>query len=407
MKAFEATKPNNIVSIKFKPLTIALCLAGLWQLPMLANSQAPQQPLTRALQLPATQTVSTQAPRIQISILLDTSGSMDGLIDQTRGQIWQMIDEFAKAKKAGVNSQLEVAVYEYGNDGLASQQGYIRKVTGLTTDLDRVSEALFSLTTNGGSEYCGYVIDTAVRQLQWSTSDQDIKAIFIAGNEAFTQGPVPYSEAITAAKAKGIKVHTIFAGNYQQGTSSGWQQGALLAGGDYMSIDHNQHIAHITAPQDQKIAELNTRLNQTYIPYGTEGEQAAKRQREQDANSSGVSSGMLAERVKSKVSAAYKTASWDLVDAVKDGLVKLDEMEPEALPTPMATMSTEQQETFIKQKATERDELKKEIARLNKQREDFVATEKNKAAKPAHHTMSDALSSAIRKQGEAKNFEFN
>ena len=115
--------------------------------------------LILALTLPAItsaearqQTISP-TPKIQLAILLDTSSSMDGLIDQTRKQLWQIVDEFSKTKKHNVTPSLQVAVYEYGNDNLQRQQGYTRQLVGLTGDLDRVSEALFSLTTNGGSEY--------------------------------------------------------------------------------------------------------------------------------------------------------------------------------------------------------------------------------------------------------------
>src|SRR5690606_27316999 len=128
----------------------------------------------------------TQIPephyRIQLAILLDTSNSMDGLIDQTRSQLWQMVNELTKARKQGITPELQVAVYEYGNDKIPSGVGHIRKVTGLTTDLDKVSEALFALQTNGGSEYCGYAIDTAVKNLQWSNSRDDLRLIYIAGN---------------------------------------------------------------------------------------------------------------------------------------------------------------------------------------------------------------------------------
>ena len=122
-------------------------------------------------------------PRIQIAILLDTSGSMDGLIDQTRNQLWQMVNEFARAKYQGITPILEVAIYEYGNSGLSPYTGYIRQVTGLTRELDRVSEALFSLTTNGGDEFCGAVIKSAVEELLMEFASSDIRAIFIAGNE--------------------------------------------------------------------------------------------------------------------------------------------------------------------------------------------------------------------------------
>ncbi len=357
-----------------------------------------------AFSLPAF--LTQNPPKIQLAILLDTSSSMDGLIDQTRNQLWQVVNEFAKAKKNGVSPVLEVAVYEYGNDGLPAQNGYIRQVTGLTRELDKVSEALFALTTNGGSEFCGQAIDTALKGLQWSQSQGDIKAIFIAGNEPFNQGPVSYHEVIAAAKKKGVTVNTIHAGSYDEGAQGGWKEGALLAGGNYMSIDHNQQIVQIVAPQDQKIAELNAKLNQTYVPYGAQGPAAAERQVEQDAKNSGVSLGQLAQRVKSKVSALYDNSNWDLVDALGSGSVKLDDVKPEALPEPMRSMDKKEQENFIAEKAGERKKIQEEITSLTRARDDYVAAEQAKAAKPAAPTVSEALTAAVQAEGKKKEFDF-
>ena len=101
------------------------------------------------------------APKIQMAILLDTSNSMDGLINQARTQLWKVVNEFTTIKLAGKTPKLEVALYEYGNNGIPQKDGYIRQVVPLTTDLDRVSEAMFALKTNGGDEYCGQVIQVA------------------------------------------------------------------------------------------------------------------------------------------------------------------------------------------------------------------------------------------------------
>ena len=45
-------------------------------------------------------------PRIQLAIVLDTSNSMDGLIDQTRNQLWQVVNEFSSARQDGVAPQV-------------------------------------------------------------------------------------------------------------------------------------------------------------------------------------------------------------------------------------------------------------------------------------------------------------
>ena len=142
-----------------------------------------------------------------LALLLDTSNSMDGLIDQAKSQLWKVVNELAAAKCTdGTRPNIKIALYEYGNDGLSSAEGYIRLVSALTTDLDVISEKLFALTTNGGNEYCGHVIKKSLTQLEWSTSEADLKMIFIAGNEPFTQGEVPYRTACLLAKEKDVVV---------------------------------------------------------------------------------------------------------------------------------------------------------------------------------------------------------
>lgn len=300
-------------------------------------------------------------PKIQLAILLDTSSSMSGLLNQTRNQIWQIVNDFSKAEQNGIKPSLEVAVYEYGNSQLHENKGFIRQVSALTGELDQVSEALFSLTTSGGSEYCGYVINTAVNELNWSHSDGDIKAIFIAGNEPFTQGPISYKNAISFAKNKGIIVNTIHAGNVQQGANSGWKDGALLAGGEYMGIDHNYKVSHITAPQDKKIAKLNKQLNETYIPYGKRGKEKLKRQQAQDERASTVSSALMSKRSEAKASRLYDNSSWDLADALDTGRVDLDSIDESELSEELQKMAKPKRKEFVNKKLNNETKLNRKF----------------------------------------------
>ena len=114
---------------------------------------------------------------VQLAILLDTSNSMDGLIEQTKTQLWKIVNEMARSKRDGKSINLYVALYEYGNDGLSAEEGFVRLVAPLTNDLDKISEELFKLQTNGGSEYCGTVISEAIKDLDWTKSTDEYKAV--------------------------------------------------------------------------------------------------------------------------------------------------------------------------------------------------------------------------------------
>jgi hypothetical protein len=121
--------------------------------------------LSIALLSPAAHAAADSAATMQIALLLDASNSMDGLISQAKSQLWKIVNEMSLSKKNGATPLLQVALYEYGKDALPAGEGYIRQIAGLTTDLDRISEELFKLTTNGGSEFCGQVIKRATEEL--------------------------------------------------------------------------------------------------------------------------------------------------------------------------------------------------------------------------------------------------
>ncbi|MEL6923766.1 MAG: hypothetical protein AAFO94_06930 [Bacteroidota bacterium] len=154
--------------------------------------------------------------RIQVALLLDTSNSMEGLVNQARSQLWKMVDALSEAEKDSLPPLLEIALYEYGKSRVSYADGYIRQVTPLTTDLDWVSKELFDLSITGSLEYCGWAIQNATGQLSWSNSEGDLRVIIIAGNEAFYQGEVPFREACDQAAEKGIVVNTIFCGSYKK-----------------------------------------------------------------------------------------------------------------------------------------------------------------------------------------------
>ena len=116
----------------------------------------------------AESTANTTGNKIQVALLLDTSNSMDGLIEQAKSRLWNIINTLTTLKYDGKEPQIEIALYEYGNDGLSRANDFIRQVAPLTTDLDLISEKLFALRTNGGSEYCGAVIQNAVKSLKWN-----------------------------------------------------------------------------------------------------------------------------------------------------------------------------------------------------------------------------------------------
>ncbi len=350
--------------------------------------------------------VAPPRPRVQIAILLDTSNSMDGLIAQAKTQLWNVVNEFIRARKDGRQPAIEVALFEYGKQTLPAQEGFVRLILPLTDDLDRVSEELFALKTNGGQEYCGWVIRDAVKRLEWSPSRDVYKAIFIAGNEPFSQGSVNFRDACKSAIERGILVNTIFCGGNAEGRQTGWNDGALLADGRYMNIDQNQKIVEIPTPQDAVIAQLGVQLNKTYLPYGKMGVAGQARQSAQDANAGNSSQSVLATRSLSKVNAFYCNDGWDLVDAITNGKCKLEDVKTEELPEDMQKLDQAGRKAKVEAARKEREDIQKKILKLNQEREAFLAAERKKNSGGREQTLEQAISKAIRAQAARNNFTF-
>jgi len=342
---------------------------------------------------------------VKIALLLDTSNSMDGLINQAKAQLWDIVNKFTYAKCGNeARPKLQIALYQYGNDGLSSKEGYIQQVIGFSSDLDEISEKLFSLTTNGGEEFCGAVIHTSLKQLDWGKNEDHLKMIFIAGNEPFTQGKLNYKDAVTNAKEKDVIINTIFCGKYEQGIATSWKKGAVLSGGEYIAIDHNKQVVQISTPYDDVIIKLNGRLNQTYISYGTQGYIRKEKQYAQDTNAMEMEEGIAVKRAVSKSSRMYNNATWDLVDASEDKDFDVNKISTAQLPKELKGKSSKEIEAYITVKKEERKQIQKEILALNTKRKAYITKHQKDSSKGE---LENAMLQAIQKQAASKNYTWD
>ena len=388
------------MKILFKPLVLALCFASF--IACNANSKNKTQDLVISETIIETHSKS-EKPEIKVALLLDTSNSMDGLIDQAKAQLWQVVNELSYAKCEEQSPNLKIALYEYGNDNLNAEEGYLRQVIAFSDDLDEISKSLFSLTTNGGEEYCGKVITTALNQLDWGKDKGDLKLIFIAGNEPYTQGNVSYKEASKLAHQNDVTINTIFCGDYNQGISSYWKDGADLTHGNYMAINHNQATVHVASPYDDKILELNQKLNRTYVAFGKNGRAKMEMQADQDSNAMSYNKANAVSRTVSKSSRLYKNSSWDLVDAEKEESFSYEDLKTEQLPEELKGKSITEIKTYVEKKRKERETLQKAIAELNIKRRGFISNK----TKDSENGLESALIKAIKAQAELKNYKWD
>jgi hypothetical protein len=344
--------------------------------------------------------------KIQAAILLDVSGSMDGLIEQAKAQLWNMVSTMGKAKCGNdVTPQIEIALYEYGRTTNDAKKGYVKKINGFINDLDSLSQNLFSLKTDGGDEFCGHVIYSSLNELQWDAAPENYKVIFIAGNEDFLQGDIQYTKSCAEAKQKGVIVNTIYCGDKMQGIREHWNLAGECGNGSFTNINQNAKEEDIPTPYDSMLYVMNDKLNGTYIAYGYNAAYLSANQSKQDMQNAKMSKTAGLKRIKAKSNAAvYNNAQWDLVDARNDDSVKFKMISKTILPDSLKNKTAAEIEKIVVEKSKERSAVQKEIISLNTQRDAFIAAEKAKNATNKNQaTLETEVEKIIKEQ--AKRFK--
>ena len=365
--------------------------------------------------LPARAAEQPAAKPVDLVLCLDTSNSMDGLIDSAKARLWDIVNELARLKPT---PDLRVALYSYGNDGHNPADGWVKKEVDLTSDLDDVYRVLNGLRTRGGTELVARVTKAALTEQKWSTDPGALKIIFVCGNEPVDQDKQVTLESVASlAKEKGVVVNTIYCKWAHDQEIAGWARFAEVAGGRHVDIDQNKAVRAVVVKTeyDEQIVTLGDKLNGTYVAYGRGGKDGKENQAAQDRNAgaapqapgaSGPNTAALAARAETKATALYKNAQWDLVDKMKEKDFDIAKVPEADLPDELKKLKPEERLAYLKKKADERAELQKQILDLSAKRQKKIDEEQAKQPKSdADKALDEAVRGTVRDQAKARGFE--
>ena len=349
----------------------------------------------------ADETANIKPRTIDLAICLDTSNSMDGLIDAARRKIWTIVNDLALARPA---PRLRVAVLAYGNDNYDRGAGWVKVQATFTEDLDHVSKTLFGLTTRGGTEYVGRVLQSALT-LPWQEDKSALKLIIVSGNESAAQDTaVDYREMCRAAIARGIMINPIYC-TRAENVADTWREIARLSDGHYAAIDQNRTV-DLASPFDAQLAALSTEINRTYVAFGNKGREGAASQTAADSNARKLSAGSAADRAQSKAGGLYWN-SWCLADNFKRGTIKIEDVKEKDLPKELRGKTLEEKRAYLETKLTEREKIQAQIKELHTKRLTWVAVELKRQGADESKSFDAAVRKALRVQAEAKGYEFD
>jgi len=357
-------------------------------------------PTTRST-TPTTEILGEESRAVDVVVCLDTSGSMEDLLDAARARLWDVIGELARMKPT---PQLRVGLITFGTEAAGEQAGWIVEHSDLTDDLDAVYGNLMALTTEGGEEYVGRALHAALENMSWSLDWNALRIIFVAGNESADQGVEDFDFRVesAAARDRGVIINAVYAGNREQAIVEHWPEVANLGAGTFSAIDPRLASIQIPTPHDDRLLELNGSLNTTYVPYGPKGMDGLANQLAQDTNASRLGVQSCSSRIVAKGSALYTNASWDLVDASLEEGFSWVSVGVHDLPEALQSMSYDDLAGYVESKRSDREAIQEEIQQVSLKREAYI--KKVRARELAASDLGEAMKQAIREQAMEKGF---
>jgi hypothetical protein len=353
---------------------------------------------------PASTTTKNPKPRMEVCFVLDTTGSMGGLIEGAKQKIWSIANEMVSAKPT---PELRLGLVAYRDRG----DEYVTKTFDLTNDIDAVYAQLQSFQADGGGdepESVNEALDAAVHKMSWSSDKQVLKIIFLVGDAPphmdYADGP-KYPAVCQQAVKKDLIINTVQCGSIAS-TATFWKEIAGLSEGAYAAIPQAGNMAAIGTPMDAELADLNRKLGTTLVAYG--GERAhrmvASKQLAAEAAPASVAADRLAFNARAGVAVQ---GEGELLDGLSSGKLKFDSLDKDKLPADLKNLNFEEIKGEIEKKQKERSEVQARIQKLSQEREQFIAAKRKRlAAQGKADSFDEKVAAAIRAEAARKGIEY-
>jgi len=343
-------------------------------------------------------------PRIEVCFVLDTTGSMGGLIEGAKQKIWSIANEMISAKPT---PELKLGLIGYRDRG----DEYVVKSFQLTDDIDSIYGHLRDFKAEGGGdepESVNEALAEAIEKMPWSQERKVLKIIFLVGDAPphmdYADGP-KYPELCRIAAKKDLVINTVQCGSIAE-TTSIWKEIAKLSEGSYAGIAQSGGVAVIATPMDDELARLNKKIGATLIPYGDAALQREVAAKQAFAESAPASAAADRLSYNARTGKAVQGRG-ELLDALANNEVKLDEIDQKDLPTEFQKLTKQEKEARIAKTRAERDRLQKQVQDLAKKRESYIQAENKRLAEAGKGDgFDEKVAETIHQQAERKGISY-
>ncbi|MHC4820958.1 MAG: vWA domain-containing protein [Planctomycetota bacterium] len=347
-----------------------------------------------------------ERPRVEVAFVLDTTGSMGGLIATAKRKIWSIANEMVSAKPS---PEIRIGLVGFRD----RSDAYVTKITDLDTDLDKVYANLMEFQANGGGdtpESVNQALREAVDNLTWTEDDQVLKVVFLVGDappHMDYDNDERYPEICERAVRKGLVINTLRCGGMTD-TEAIWTEIAKRSEGYYAAIP--QHSDAVATPFDARIAELGRGMSDTYLAYG----EARLRRAAKASVAGGDGLAMDAADAEAPEAVAADRAvllaktgrmgGRDLVAAYAEGKDILGELDDDELPDDLKNMTGEERKAELEERSAKRKEIQQELKSLEIKRNNYIKAERAKAG--GKSAFDAKVGDMLKKQAEKKGFKF-
>ena len=339
---------------------------------------------------------------VEVAFVLDTTGSMSGLIESAKRKIWSIATAIVECSPEAEIRMGLVAYRDIGDD-------YVTKNFQLTTDIQDLYGELLKFKAQGGGDWPESVNEAlfvAVTKMQWTPGSDTTRIIFLVGDAPphmdYAQD-TKYPEVMRLARKKGITVNAVQAGGARD-TERVWREIAQMGRGEYIPIPQDGgKIVVIESPYDRDIYEMQGKINRTVIPYGSRAQQdrVLSRSEQYSAAPAPVASdmaGYLNKRSANARVAAAVTGAGDLVADVTEGRQQLSAVKDDELPDDLRKLPAAERQAHIDKRVAERNALNAKLTELVKKRDRYVVEQQGKQPKQPANSFDRAVEATLKAQ---------
>ena len=347
---------------------------------------------------------AAKKPRIEVCFVLDTTGSMGGLIEGAKQKIWSIANEMVSAKPT---PELKLGLIGYRDRG----DDYVVKSFKLTDDIDAIYGNLRAFQAGGGGdtpESVNEALAEAINKMPWSEDRSVLKIIFLVGDAPphmdYADGP-KYPELCRIAAKKDLIINTIQCGGIAE-TTPIWQEMAKLSEGRYVAIAQSGNVAVISTPMDADLGRLNKQIGATLIPYGDKDLQLEVRAKQTFAESAPASA--VADRLTYNTKTGKSVQGrGELLDGLAANEIKLEAIDQTQLPSEWQRLSKDELKVRVEKTRNDRLALQKQVDQISKKRDAYIQAEtKRLAAAGKGDSFDEKVASTIREEAAKKGISY-